>query len=84
VFIDHDLEVKSNVNIPDRPQPINLPKIANANIIANNDRFNKNNIVLGHTLAGNIFLPALGVSALVLMKLNRVKWMILHRTTLKN
>jgi hypothetical protein len=51
--------------LPERPAPLNIPKIANANIVSSRGGGSVNNLVIGRPVAGHVFLPALGVAAWV-------------------
>ena len=70
--------------MPDRPPPINSPKILNAAIMSERENTSVNNIVMGRPFAGSVFLPALGMASFVVFVLFRVKWVKLRRDSRKN
>jgi hypothetical protein len=60
-----------------------MPKIANAGAIGSRNEINSNNIALGRSFAGQLFMPALGVTAWVIICLFRAKWEMLFRRKLR-
>lgn len=69
--------------MPERPMPVNRPKVPNADIISNRSIYNKNNIVMGRQFAGTIHFAPLSVLAYVKMVKIRVKLMLHNKETLK-
>jgi hypothetical protein len=70
--------------MPERPLPLNRPKIPNADIVGTRSNQYKNNIVMGRQLAGSIFMAPLSISAYVNFMRNRIKLMTLKTGILRS
>lgn len=83
LFIENE-DVQAEEELPDRPAPVNVPKILNADIISFNTNYVRDNIAMGRPFAGAVFQPSLALASLVLFLLSRTKWGILSRANPKN
>ncbi len=61
------MEKDEDANIPDRPLPVNRPKIPNSDIIGARSNQYRNNIAIGQQMAGFVYLAPLAVTAYVVM-----------------
>ena len=67
LFVEHEEREEGEVKLPDRPAPINIPKIANSDIISARTNNIRDNLAMGRPFAGSPFLPGLGMTAWVIM-----------------
>lgn len=67
LFIEQDIDRDEDATVPERPLPVNRPKIPNADIIGVSNNQYRNNMVMGRAIAGYVFLAPLGVGAYVEM-----------------
>jgi hypothetical protein len=65
IFIEQESSDISEGNIPERPLPINKPKVPNADIIMPRSNHIKDNLRMGRMLVGNVLLAPLAITAYV-------------------
>lgn len=67
LFIEQNLDKDEDASVPERPLPVNRPKIPNADIIGARNNQYRNNVVMGRAMAGFVYLAPLGMAAYVEM-----------------
>jgi len=84
LFIEHEEREEPEAELPDRPPPVNVPKVPNADILSGTDKNTRDNIVMGRPFAGSLFMPSIGVMAFVYISQLRAKQEISKKIHRKN